>query len=708
MMTWLRNLSVSAKLLLAFGLVAAVIVVVGGVGVYTLGVLNGNIKELYEDEMQPSLEVADFRALLWELRSNTWHVIALADAATLKAAVDEGYELHKRVRKQEQALLPKLRSTELREKFSQARDAMEAYVTAREEMILKPAAAGHREETAKNAVQTAVKLDAAVQALDQTVEASRTSGQQKYQSSQTLYQSSRTILIAVALLGIVFGLGFGLILSRMITGPLHVTMTVLEAVAAGDLTKRSAVAQADEIGRMAQALDKAVVSLASTQSIVENAPTNIMLADRDLKITYINPASHGFLRKIERHLPVRADSVLGSSIDIFHKNPAYQRKLLSDPKNLPVHTNINIGPEIADLLVTAIYDQNKNYLGPMVTWELVTEKVQGERAIKEAAERERQTAEGLRLKVEGVLEVVNAAGRGDLTREMTVQGADAVGQMSEGLAKFFATLRGNVGKIAQTAQVLASSSQELMSASQQMAANAEETATQANVASAAAEQVSKSVSTVATGTEEMGASIKEIAKSANEAARVATSAVKVANQTNAIVAKLGESSAEIGNVIKVITSIAEQTNLLALNATIEAARAGEAGKGFAVVANEVKELAKQTAKATEDIGRKIEAIQTDTKGAVDAISQIGKIINQINDLQNTIASAVEEQTATTGEMSRNVAEAAQGSNEIAQNITGVAQAARSTTEGASNTKGSADELARIALDLQKLVAQFKY
>lgn len=270
------------------------------------------------------------------------------------------------------------------------------------------------------------------------------------------------------------------------------------------------------------------------------------------------------------------------------------------------------------------------------------------------------------------------------------------------------SLQALLKQVAEHAMVLASASQELIAVSQQMAANAEETATQANVASAAAEEVSTNVSTVSTAAEEMGASIKEIAKSANEAARVATSAVKVADKTNTIVAKLGESSTEIGNVIKVITSIAQQTNLLALNATIEAARAGEAGKGFAVVANEVKELAKQTAKATEDISRKIEAIQGDTKGAVEAIAQISTIINQINDIQNTIASAVEEQTATTGEISRNVTEAAKGSSEIAQNITGVAQAARSTTEGASNTKSSADELSRIALDLQKLVGQFKY
>jgi methyl-accepting chemotaxis protein len=265
-----------------------------------------------------------------------------------------------------------------------------------------------------------------------------------------------------------------------------------------------------------------------------------------------------------------------------------------------------------------------------------------------------------------------------------------------------------IAAINTNAQQLASSSQELTDVSQQMAANAEETAAQANTASAAAEQISTSVTSVSTGAEEMGASIREISKSANEAVNVATSAVKMAEQTNATVAKLGHSSAEVGNVIKVITSIAEQTNLLALNATIEAARAGEAGKGFAVVANEVKELAKQTARATEDIGRKIEAIQGDTRGAVEAIAQIGKIIHQINDTQNTIASAVEEQTVTTSEITRNVAEAAKGSGEIARSISGVAGVARSTTEGASNTKRSADESAKIAMNLHVLVSRFKY
>jgi methyl-accepting chemotaxis protein len=278
----------------------------------------------------------------------------------------------------------------------------------------------------------------------------------------------------------------------------------------------------------------------------------------------------------------------------------------------------------------------------------------------------------------------------------------------EGVNETLDTVIGPLKAAAETAAALASSSDELTAVSQQMSSNAEETSTQASVVSAAGEQVSKNVQTVATATEEMSASIKEIAKNASEAAKVAGAAAKMAETTNSTVAKLGESSAEIGQVIKVITSIAQQTNLLALNATIEAARAGEAGKGFAVVANEVKELAKETAKATEDISKKIEAIQTDTKGAVEAIAQITAIIKQINDISNTIASAVEEQTATTNEIARNVSEAAKGSSEIAENVVAVAAAAKSTAQGANDTQTAAQELSRMAAELQKLVARFTF
>jgi methyl-accepting chemotaxis protein len=253
------------------------------------------------------------------------------------------------------------------------------------------------------------------------------------------------------------------------------------------------------------------------------------------------------------------------------------------------------------------------------------------------------------------------------------------------------------------AQALAAASQELSAVAKQLTSNSEQTSAQANLASNASELVTNNVASVAAAAEEMSSTVREIAKSANEAAKVATSAVRAADDTNQTVAQLGDSSLQIGKVIKVITSIAQQTNLLALNATIEAARAGEAGKGFAVVANEVKELAKQTAAATEDISQKIEAIQNDTKGAVAAIQQIGRIIGQINDYQNTIASAVEEQAATTGEIARNAAEAARGSTQISSNLNAVSTTAHQTSEGASNALASAEELSRLAVELRQVV-----
>ncbi len=335
-----------------------------------------------------------------------------------------------------------------------------------------------------------------------------------------------------------------------------------------------------------------------------------------------------------------------------------------------------------------------------VDWQVVAEN-------QKKALQEKESARLLREKVDQLVDIVALASKGDLTQRISIQGEDAIGQMGHALSNLLDSFRQNLVKISQNAQTLASASEELSSVSQQMSSNAEETATQSNVVSAAAEEVSKNLQTVATGSEEMTASIKEIAKNAVEAAKVASAAVHVAETTNTTIGKLGESSAEIGNVIKVITSIAQQTNLLALNATIEAARAGEAGKGFAVVANEVKELAKETAKATEDISHRIEAIQSDTQGAVGAIKQISGVINQINDISNTIASAVEEQTATTNEISRNVNEAAKGSSEIARSITGVVQAAQGTTHGAGDSQKAAQELARMAAELQKLVSLYK-
>ncbi|HEY1133139.1 MAG TPA: methyl-accepting chemotaxis protein [Nocardioides sp.] len=599
-------------------------------------------------------------------------------------------------------------------------------------------------------------------------------------------------------------------------------------------------------------------------AMTESSPTNMLFADRDLVVTYANPASLATLRTLEADLPVAADAVVGSSLAVLLGAGIGE-------DGTPRRTTVALGAETLDVTVSPISDAAGEPIGTMLTWEVVTDRLRAEREREEnsadvaavnkvlsllgeatteaaavraaldtvraefgwaygsfwavdpadevlrfslesgdagpefravtlqasfargvglsgrawatrdlfftrdigemtdcvrapvaqrvgvrsgicfpvtvggevvgtmdffatetlepsqqrldalrnvgrlvsaAIERirkethEREVAAELARKVDLVLEVVRAAASGDLTREIPVAGDDAIGQLATGLGGLLETLRTSMTEIGHTADTLAVAAEQLTILSQGMGEGATLTSDRASSASSASVQVSASIQTVASAAEEMTASIREIAKNATEAASVATGAVGVAGSAQGTVANLGESSAEIGQVIKVITSIAQQTNLLALNATIEAARAGDAGKGFAVVANEVKELAKETARATEDISAKIDAIQADTSGAVSAISEISEVIGRINDIQTTIASAVEEQTATTNEIARSVTEAAAGANGIAEDVTQVASAADDTRQGAQNTLQSATDLAGMATQLKSLVQQF--
>ncbi|WP_116115900.1 methyl-accepting chemotaxis protein [Austwickia chelonae] len=310
--------------------------------------------------------------------------------------------------------------------------------------------------------------------------------------------------------------------------------------------------------------------------------------------------------------------------------------------------------------------------------------------------------------VRKVLQSVQAMDAGDLRVSADVQSADEIGDMARALDQSRESMRNVLRRVGEASSTVAAASEELTATAGQMRASATLSSERAGAAAGSAADVSNNVQTVAAGTEEMTASIREISKNTTDAAGVAASAVQVADRTNSTVAKLGDSSVEIGNVVKVITTIAEQTNLLALNATIEAARAGEAGKGFAVVANEVKDLAQETAKATEDISHRVEQIQIDTEAAVAAISEISAIIAQINDTQATIASAVEEQTATTNEMSRNVSDAASGAGQIAGYVDEVSQAAADTNGAVEDTSAAAQELASRSHELQSLIGRFQY
>lgn len=297
---------------------------------------------------------------------------------------------------------------------------------------------------------------------------------------------------------------------------------------------------------------------------------------------------------------------------------------------------------------------------------------------------------------------------GDLTTEVDIHSKDEIGVMGEALNETIKSMRSALESIGKESQTLAGSAEEMTSVSEQITSNASSTSEKAAQASESAALVNQNIDSVAAAAEEMSATIVEIAQSANDAARVAGLGVDTAAKANETVTKLGERSDEIGNVVNLISSVAEQTNLLALNATIEAARAGAAGKGFAVVANEVKELAKETAKATEDIVHRIEAIQEETKSAISSIQEFEKVTQQVNEISSTIAGAVEEQSATTSEISKSVSEAAQGSGEIAQGIADVAEMAENTAQGIKDTKQTIADLAHMASNLEELIKRFRY
>jgi methyl-accepting chemotaxis protein len=498
------------------------------------------------------------------------------------------------------------------------------------------------------------------------------------------------------------------------------------------------------------------------KQMVEQMPINVMTCDiTTFRITYANKSSVDTLRGLEHLIPVKADDLVGTCIDVFHKNPAHQRRILSDPKNLPYNAKIKLADETLDLLVTPLTDSRGRYISAMLTWTIITEKVKADADAARLLQMVNQmpinvmtcdpkdftinyindTSITTLRSIEHMLPVKadkllgqcidifhkNPSHQRRLLSDpnnlphkaniklgeetlslnvfpMRTKEGEYLGPMLTwavvtqqiSLAKSVQTVMGSVASAATKMEATAST----------MASAAEQASRQATAVASASEEASTNVQTVAAASEELASSISEINRQVVESTKIAQNAAEQASHTNDTVKGLATAAQKIGEVVNLINEIASQTHLLALNATIEAARAGESGKGFAVVAAEVKTLANQTAKATEEIASQIGAIQTATSESVVAIENITKTIAEISQISTVIASAVEEQGAATQEISRSVQQAAQGTQEVSSNIAGVTSASAETGKAAQSVLEVAGDLSKQSEMLRTEVEKF--
>ncbi|MDB5374428.1 MAG: chemotaxis protein [Belnapia sp.] len=463
----------------------------------------------------------------------------------------------------------------------------------------------------------------------------------------------------VALRSNVFWIGAAVALLLVLSGwmnaraiglPLRRLVGTIRAIAGGDadvtVPDRG---RRDEIGTIAEAVEElrgTVQRAFAQQQMLEQLPMGVMTADprHGFRMTSMNPMTRSLLGQVEHVLPCKVADLLGQGIEILHPQLEQQRAILADPEKLPQKVRIVLGKEVMDLAISAIRDARGEYVSTMLVWSLATAQA--------------RLADQFEADIGGVV------------------------------------------------QAVASAAAQVQGAAQALSGAAATSDREAEAVAEAGNRAGADVQAVAASAEELATSVAEISRQVAEGATIARAAAAEARATDETVQGLALAAQKIGDVVRLIGNIAGQTNLLALNATIEAARAGEAGKGFAVVASEVKALAGQTAKATEEISTQISAIQSATGAAVTALRSIGGTIERINEVTTAIAAAVEEQGSATQEIARSATQVAEGTSAVAVRIQDVQRAARETGEASAGLLGAADGLTGHAGALRERAGQF--
>ena len=426
--------------------------------------------------------------------------------------------------------------------------------------------------------------------------------------------------------------------------------------------------------------------LALRNAIVENAPVNLLIADQDLKVTYANSASRTAFRSFQQNLAGGAQKLVGMSVESLHHDPGQFRKRIGNPTSLPHQDQAQLGDEIIALTVSPIHDADGNYAGPMITWEIITERVRSEERAKESQEDQRR-------RVNELLEVVNAAAEGDLTRRVTESGEDAVAELAAGLKTMISDLRQVISQVVDSAVQFTDGSRVVAESAQTLAEGAQSQSTSVDQMSGSIEQLTHNIETVKDNAGEANKVAKETSDLAEEGGAAVQKSVEAMDL-------IKTSSGQISEIIQVISEIASQTNLLALNAAIEAARAGEHGLGFAVVADEVRKLAERSSEAAKEISALIKESTQRVEDGAELSARTGEALKKIIQGVGATATKISDIAEATVEQSQSAAE-------VANAIQQVSRVTEQSTAGSEEMASSSEQLGAQASTLRELVARFR-